>query len=81
VLTAFLTEATILSTAGGLAGLGLGMAAVRLFVRVYPGFPASPPAWSVAAALGTAVLVGTVFGVVPARRATRLDPVSALTGR
>ncbi len=81
VLTAFLTEAMILSTAGGLAGLGLGLVAVRIFVHVYPGFPASPPAWSLAAALGTAVLVGTVFGVVPARRATRLDPVSALTGR
>jgi len=81
VLTAFLTEATILSTAGGLAGLALGAAAVRVFVRFYPGFPASPPAWSLAAAMGTAVLVGTVFGVVPARRATRLDPVSALTGR
>jgi len=81
VLTAFLVEATILSTVGGLAGLALGMASVRVFVRFYPGFPASPPVWSVAAALGTAVLVGTIFGVVPARRATKLDPVSALTGR
>ena len=81
VLTAFLTEAVVLSSTGGLLGLAAGFAAVRAFVRVYPTFPASPPAWSVAAALGVSVLVGAVFGVIPARRATRLDPVAALTGR
>ena len=81
VLAAFLAEAVVLSSAGGALGVGAGFAAVRAFVRVYPTFPASPPAWSVAAALGVSVLVGAVFGVVPARRATRLDPVAALTGR
>ncbi len=81
VLTAFLAEAVILSTIGGLAGLGAGLAAVRAFVHVYPTFPAAPPAWSIAASLGMSVLVGAAFGVLPARRATRLDPVTALTGR
>ncbi len=81
VLGVFLTEAAVLSTFGGLVGLGLGWAAVRVFVAVYPAFPASPPAWAVAASLALAVVVGVVFGVLPARRAARLDPVQALVGR
>ncbi len=81
VLAAFLTEAVVLSSAGGLLGLLAGLGAIRAFVRIYPTFPASPPPWAVAAALGVSVLVGAVFGVVPARRATRLDPVAALTRR
>jgi len=48
---------------------------------VYPTFPAAPPVWSIAASLAMSVVVGAAFGVLPARRATRLDPVSALTGR
>ena len=81
VLLLFLAEAVALSVLGGLCGLGLGTAAVAVFVRIYPSFPASPPAWAVAAAAVLSVAVGTVFGVWPARRATRMDPVRALTGR
>jgi putative ABC transport system permease protein len=81
VLAAFLTEAALLSTVGGLVGLGAGLGAIRVFVRFYPSFPAVPPTWAVAAALGMSVLVGVVFGVWPARRATRLDPVAALVKR
>ena len=81
VLAAFLAEAAILSGAGGAVGVGVGAAAVRVFVEVVPSFPASPPAWAVAAAMAVAVLVGVVFGVWPARRATRLDPVTALVRR
>ena len=47
ILAAFLTEAVLLSTAGGLLGLGVGYIVVGLFVRVYPGFPATPPTWAV----------------------------------
>jgi putative ABC transport system permease protein len=81
VLVAFLAEAVLLSLTGGLVGIGLGYAAVRAFVGVYPTFPAAPPLWAVAASVGVSAGVGIAFGVWPARRATRLDPVNALAGR
>jgi putative ABC transport system permease protein len=81
VLAAFLTEAVLLAIAGGLAGLAVGAGAIRVFVGFYPSFPAAPPVWAVAAALGLSLAVGVGFGVWPARRATRLDPVAALARR
>jgi putative ABC transport system permease protein len=54
---------------------------VRILVGLYPALPAAPPPWAVGAAFGVAVLVGVVFGLMPARRATQLDPVTALAGR
>jgi putative ABC transport system permease protein len=81
ILAVFLVEAVLLSAAGGVLGLLIGAAGVRLLVAVYPDLPASPPAWAVAAALGLSVVVGAASGVMPARRATRLDPVLALAGR
>lgn len=81
VLAVFLAEASVLSSVGGVVGLAVGWVAVHAFVRVYPSFPAAPPTWAVAAALAVAVGVGVVFGVVPARRAAKLDPVEALVGR
>ena len=48
---------------------------------LYPQFPAYPPDWAVLAGLGTALFTGIVFGVLPARRAARLDPVAALARR
>ena len=81
ILAAFLAEAILISSAGGLLGLALGWAAVLAIVAVYPALPASPPLWAVAAAFSLSVGVGAVFGVLPARRATRLDPVAALAGR
>ena len=81
ILAAFLAEAILISSAGGLLGLALGWAAVLLLVAIYPALPASPPLWAVAASFSLSVVVGAVFGVLPARRATRLDPVTALAGR
>jgi putative ABC transport system permease protein len=81
ILAAFLAEAILISSAGGLLGLALGWAAVMVLVAVYPALPASPPPWAVLAAFSLSVAVGGVFGVLPARRATRLDPVAALAGR
>jgi putative ABC transport system permease protein len=81
ILAAFLAEAVLISSAGGLLGLAIGWLAVRGIVTLYPALPATPPPWAVAAAFSLSVAVGAVFGVLPARRATRLDPVAALAGR
>ena len=80
ILSIFLTEAALISSLGGFLGLGLGWSAVRLLVKLYPVFPASPPAWAVWAALIVSVVVGVTFGLLPASRASRLDPVLALAG-
>ncbi|MFP6659936.1 MAG: ABC transporter permease [Myxococcota bacterium] len=77
----FFVEAVLLSLCGAVIGIGLGWAAVQVFVAFYPEFPASPPAWAVASVLVVALAGGAVFGVLPARRATDLDPVDALAGK
>jgi putative ABC transport system permease protein len=78
---AFLVEAALLSAAGALFGYVLGLGGAALIRWLYPLFPAYPPDWAVLAALGTALGTGLLFGVLPARRAARLDPVAALAGR
>lgn len=78
ILAVFLVEAVILSSAGGAVGLAAGYGAARLLARLFPALPASPPVWAVASALALAVIVGGVFGLLPARRAAELDPVEAL---
>jgi putative ABC transport system permease protein len=80
VLTVFLLEASVISGAGGLLGLALGLAASATLRFSVEGFPVQPPLWAVAAALIVSATVGVAFGLVPARRAMRLDPVDALTG-
>jgi putative ABC transport system permease protein len=81
ILALFLTEAVLISSAGGLLGLAFGWGAVAALVAMFPALPATPPTWAVGAALALSVAVGAGFGVLPARRATRLDPVAALAGR
>jgi putative ABC transport system permease protein len=81
VLSVFLAEAALLSTAGGVAGLAVGIGAARLVSVAYPGFTASAPPWAVVAALVVSAGVGLAFGALPARRAARLDPVAALARR
>ena len=78
ILAVFLTEAVLLAGVGGLLGVGLGWSALMALVSVYPDFPATPPAWALLAALAMSVVAGALFGVMPARRAARLDPVEAL---
>ena len=77
----FLGEAALLSLAGALLGYLLGQAGALVLRQLYPTFPAYPPDWAVIAGLGTALLTGIVFGVLPARQASRLDPVQALAKR
>ncbi|HUD71124.1 MAG TPA: ABC transporter permease, partial [Dongiaceae bacterium] len=77
----FLVEAVLLSCAGGLFGLLAGYAGAAALGRAFPALPAEPPLWAVAAALLMSGAAGVVFGVLPARRAARLDPVLALGRR
>jgi len=73
----FLTEAVFLSLSGGIIGTALGLA-IPLTLGLLSPFkiPVSP--WSAVAALLTSVLVGVLFGTLPANRAARLDPVQTL---
>jgi putative ABC transport system permease protein len=73
----FLLEAVLLTTIGGVTGMGLGVGAALLVAALSP-VPAAITWWSLALAFGVSATVGIVFGVVPAQRAGRLDPVEAL---
>lgn len=81
VLSLFLVEAVLLSSAGGLIGLGLGWGIAALVEWRFPDYPVEPPAWAVIAAALVSLGVGVTFGVLPARRASRLDPIRALAKR
>jgi putative ABC transport system permease protein len=73
----FLLEAILLTAIGGLIGIALGIGASLVVAALTP-VPAAITWWSVALAFGVSAGVGIVFGVVPALRAGRLDPVVAL---
>ncbi|NWG31914.1 MAG: ABC transporter permease [Rhodocyclaceae bacterium] len=81
IRNAFLTEAALLSAAGAVAGFLLGQAGAFVLRTAVKVLPAYPPDWAVIAALATALATGLVFGVMPANRAARLDPVDALAKR
>jgi putative ABC transport system permease protein len=78
---AFLLEAALLSLAGAGLGLGLGWLGVLALIEMFPALPTGMPVWAATAGLATALLSGTLFGVLPARRASRLEPVAALARR
>jgi putative ABC transport system permease protein len=73
----FLIEAVMLTSIGGLLGIGLGVGSALLAAELSP-VPAAITWWSMALAFGVSAAVGIAFGVVPAQRAARLDPVAAL---
>ncbi|MDD2934269.1 MAG: ABC transporter permease [Methylotenera sp.] len=77
----FMVEAVLLSLSGAIVGVGLGYLGAAFLRYLYPAFPAYPPLWAVLAGLGTALVSGLVFGVMPARRAAELDPIQALSKR
>jgi putative ABC transport system permease protein len=77
VLFQFLTEAAVLTSIGGLLGIALG-SAIGFGVHLVTGFPVSLPLWSFAVGLGFSATVGIAFGMYPAIRASRLDPIEAL---
>ena len=77
ILVQFLIEAVVLTSVGGILGVLAG-SAIGLLVNVVSGFPVSLPWWSFALGLGFSASVGIFFGVFPAWRASRLDPIEAL---
>jgi putative ABC transport system permease protein len=77
ILVQFLVEAVVLTSIGGVLGVLLG-SAIGLTVNLVSGFPVSLPWWSFALGLGFSASVGVISGMIPAWRASRLDPIEAL---
>jgi putative ABC transport system permease protein len=77
----FLCEAALLSLAGALVGSVLGQFGILILQWLYPNFPVALPIWARLSALAVALATGLIFGVLPARKAARLDPVAALARR
>ncbi|WP_455366847.1 ABC transporter permease [Kaarinaea lacus] len=77
ILWQFLIEALLLSTAGGVIGILLGLGGAVMLSR-FSEFPVSITPWSIVLAFSFAALVGIFFGLHPARKASRLQPIEAL---
>ena len=77
ILFQFLAEAVVLTCLGGILGIAIG-SAIGVTISLATGFPVSLPWWSFAVGLGFSAAVGIFFGMVPAFRAARLDPIEAL---
>jgi putative ABC transport system permease protein len=77
ILWQFLLEAVFLTSAGGVLGIICG-SSLGLIVHLITGFPVSLPWWSFAIGFGFSAGIGVFFGMVPAVRASRLDPIEAL---
>jgi putative ABC transport system permease protein len=73
----FLTESVFLSLSGGLIGTVIGLA-LPLSVRFFTDFAVPINLWSAVIALATSVIVGVIFGTLPANRAAALNPVDTL---
>jgi len=81
VLRLFLAESALLSLVGASLGMVLAFAGTWVLLRMFPTFPISVSLWALCAATVVSVATGLIFGVLPARRAARLDPVQALSRR
>ncbi|HKE57235.1 MAG TPA: ABC transporter permease [Pyrinomonadaceae bacterium] len=77
ILSQFLIEAVVLTAIGGLAGLAVGEIA-SLIMNKYSPLPAYVPLWAIGVGVGISAAVGIVFGLWPAWKAARLDPIEAL---
>jgi putative ABC transport system permease protein len=78
IIVQFLTEAVVLTGLGGAIGLLLGWTVSRITSLIFPNLPTAVPLWAAASGILVSVGVGLFFGIWPASRAARLDPVEAL---
>ncbi|HYM61646.1 MAG TPA: ABC transporter permease [Thermoanaerobaculia bacterium] len=77
IVTQFLTEAMTLSGIGGVFGVAVGLAIAAVVRKVSP-LPTSTPIWSIIVGLAVSISIGLFFGIYPAYKAARLDPIEAL---
>jgi len=77
VMTQFLIESIVISSLGGIIGIVVGAAGALVLGQV-TGWSTSIPPSAVAIAVGFSAAVGVFFGLYPARKASRLDPIQAL---
>ena len=78
ILLQFLCEAVFIASLGGLSGVGLGVGVSMLLPRISENLPTSPTWGVVLLVYGISAAVGILFGVLPAYRSARLEPVEAL---
>jgi putative ABC transport system permease protein len=78
IVTQFLFEAMALTAVGGVIGILLSLLTSLILLLLLPSLPSSIPLWAVTAGLTVSLLVGLIFGVWPARQASRLDPIECL---
>jgi putative ABC transport system permease protein len=78
IVRQFLFEAMTLTFLGGILGVVLAVGISRIVMFFIPSLPASIPSWAVIAGLSVSIGVGLIFGVWPARKASRLDPIECL---
>jgi len=78
IVLQFLLEAMTLTFFGGLIGVTLAIGIAQLIILLIPSIPASIPLWAIISGLTVSIGVGLVFGVFPALRASKLDPIECL---
>ena len=79
ILLQFLIEAVLLCVLGGLLGIAAGWGVGALVAAMLPGFPpAHVPLWAILLSVGFSAAVGIVFGILPAAKASQLDPIESL---
>jgi putative ABC transport system permease protein len=78
IVMQFLLEAMTLTFFGGVIGTLAAVGISNLIMLLLPSLPAQVPMWAIIAALGTSIGVGLIFGVLPARKAAKLDPIDCL---